>query len=100
MIMVGFQAAGTVGRAIVDGASEVRIMGDQIAVKAQVHTLSGFSAHAGQSDLLWWMSALQSKPRVFLTHGEQQPRERLRDTLQSRFGLQAALPEFEDAVPL
>lgn len=100
LVIVGFQAAGTTGRALVDGAKEVRIMGQPIEVKARVHTLGGLSAHAGQSDLLWWMSRLDSKPRVFLTHGEQGPRDRLREALQDRFGLAAELPEFGEAVTI
>lgn len=98
VVMVGFQAAGTTGRALVDGAQEVRIMGQSTPVLARVHTIGGFSAHAGQSDLLWWMSSLETKPRVYLTHGEQMQREALRDVLHSRLGLAASLPGFDDAV--
>ncbi len=100
VVMVGFQAAGTTGRALVDGAAEVRIMGQATPVLARVHTIGGFSAHAGQSDLLWWMSKLESKPKVFLTHGEQMQREHLRDALHTRLGLAAALPQFGDVVTL
>lgn len=100
LVMVGFQAAGTTGRALVDGAEEVRIMGQATPVMARVHTIGGFSAHAGQTDLLWWMSSLKSKPRVFLTHGEQVPRERLRDVLWLKLQLKAELPMFDEVVVL
>jgi metallo-beta-lactamase family protein len=71
LVFVGYQAVGTLGREIVDGATLVRVMGEQIAVKAHVHTVNGFSAHAGQSGLINWANAIKGqKPRLFLTHGE------------------------------
>ncbi|MCB9840248.1 MAG: MBL fold metallo-hydrolase [Phycisphaeraceae bacterium] len=100
VLIVGFQAQGTTGRAIVDGASEVRILGEVMPVRARVHTLNGFSAHAGRGDLLWWMSRLESRPKVFLTHGEDGPRERLASGLKERFGIAAALPRYNEAVEI
>lgn len=70
LVFVGFQAQGTLGRALVDGAKNVRMFGQRFAVAAQVHTLGGFSAHAGQDDLVDWISSFTSKPRVQLVHGE------------------------------
>ncbi len=70
LVFVGFQARGTLGRIIVDGAKRVNIMGEEIAVNAQVHTLGGFSAHAGQEQLLNWASHFKQKPRLYLVHGE------------------------------
>src|SRR4029434_1652787 len=64
LLIVGFQAHGSLGRKLVDGEKVVRIFGEKIAVKAQVHSLGGFSAHAGQTDLLRWFSSIASaKPR-------------------------------------
>lgn len=100
LLMVGFQARGTLGRALVDGARQVRIMGQEVEVRARVDTLNGFSAHAGQSDLLWWMSSLDTRPRVLLTHGEDMQRESLRDALRERYAIRAELPGFEDTVEL
>jgi len=75
LVIVGYQSAGTLGRLLVDGAKEISIFGEPIAVKGRVHTLGGFSAHAGQSELLAWFKSLApSKPRVVLTHGEDRPR--------------------------
>lgn len=72
VIFVGYQAFGTPGRALVDGAPYFRIGGDEIAVKATIHTLGGFSAHASQSQLLSWLSHFKGeKPRLFLVHGEE-----------------------------
>lgn len=99
--IVGFQAEGTLGRQLVDGARTVSIYGEKIAVKAEVHTLNGFSAHAGQGDLLSWFEPLAAgSPRLFLTHGETRGREGLAKAIQARFGLQATLPMAGEKVEL
>jgi metallo-beta-lactamase family protein len=101
VLIVGYQSAESLGRRLVERAPEVRIHGEKIAVKAQVHTLGGFSAHAGQKDLLAWFSALApSKPRVLLTHGENGPRQELARQIQKRFGLKCALPELMETVEI
>ena len=69
VIFVGFAAAGTLARQIVDGASHVRLFGDDIAVRARIHTINGFSAHADQRELLDWHARTGAK-RTFLVHGE------------------------------
>jgi metallo-beta-lactamase family protein len=85
VLIVGYQARGTLGRLLVDGADKVKIFGEPIAVKANIHTMGGFSAHAGQSDLLTWLQAIMpSQPKVVVTHGED----------DSRLGLGAAAGEF------
>jgi hypothetical protein len=67
----------------------------------KVHTLGGFSAHAGQSGLVNWAAPFRaSKPRMFLTHGEDGPRTALRDQLKARFGLDPAMPRYGDEVEL
>jgi metallo-beta-lactamase family protein len=71
VIFIGFQALGTPGRALVDGAKTFKIAGEKIAVKAHIHTLGGFSAHASQAQLLDWLSHFkESRPQLFLVHGE------------------------------
>lgn len=71
ILFTGFQAAGTLGRRIVDGARQVRLFGEDIEVRASVHTLGGLSAHAGQDALIGWLRALQQPPgRCFIAHGE------------------------------
>ena len=71
LLMVGYESRSSVGRAIVDGAKSVRIMGKQVAVRATTHTFGGLSGHAGQSDLLEWIGSLApAHPRILLTHGE------------------------------
>ena len=72
IIFVGFQAAGTLGRAIVDGAKKVKIMGEDIVVKAKVHTLGGFSAHADRDELYSWLKGFSRLPgKIFIVHGEE-----------------------------
>ena len=70
IIFVGYAAQGTLARRIVDGAATVKIFGDEYAVKAQVHTIGGFSAHAGQHELLAWHAATGRPETTFLVHGE------------------------------
>ena len=99
VLIVGYQAAGTLGRQLVDGAETVKIFGEKIAVKANVHTMGGFSAHAGQTDLLAWLEAIApSKPRVVLTHGETEARLGLEAQVRQRFGLVPELPQLNDAL--
>ena len=99
VMIVGFQGEGTLGRQLVDGAKQVSIYGEKIIVKARVCTLGGFSAHAGQSELLQWFGHLAStKPQVVLTHGEARGREPLAELIQKRHGLKALLPVQGDIV--
>jgi metallo-beta-lactamase family protein len=99
VLIVGYQGTGSLGRRLVDGAESVKIHGATIAVKAHVHTLGGFSAHAGQSDLLTWFSAMAPKrPCLILTHGEDGPRQALAKRIQQRFRLACALPQMKDVI--
>jgi metallo-beta-lactamase family protein len=101
VVIVGYQGQGTLGRRLVDGADIVSIYGRHIPVRAKVHTLGGFSAHAGQSGLVRWAAPFQqARPRLFLTHGEDRPRAILRDHLKSRFNLAATLPYYADVVDI
>lgn len=99
VLIVGYQGRGSLGRQLVDGAESVRIHGQQIVVKAKVHTLSGFSAHAGQTDLLEWFNVIApSRPRVVLTHGEDGPRGELAKLIQRRHRLRCELPKMGDVI--
>lgn len=84
IVIVGFQAAGTLGRQLVDGASSVRILGDTLDVRASVHTIGGFSAHAGQSQLLAWAGAFRTRPRFYLVHGEPAAQQALQRAMQDQ----------------
>jgi metallo-beta-lactamase family protein len=101
VMIVGYQSHESLGRRLVEGEKLVSIHGEKVAVKAQVHTLGGFSAHAGQKDLLTWFSAIApSKPRVILTHGEDGPRAALAKKIQQRFKLPSKLPAMGDVIEL
>jgi metallo-beta-lactamase family protein len=101
VLIVGYQSHESLGRRLVEGEKQVSIHGEKIAVKAQVHTLGGFSAHAGQTDLLRWFSAIApSRPRVILTHGEDGPRETLAKKVQQQFKLSSKLPNMGDVIEL
>ncbi len=90
-----------VGAGREEAARAAGIHGEKIAVKAKVHTLGGFSAHAGQTDLLKWFSAIApSKPRVVLTHGEDEPHQALAQKIQQRFTLHSQLPAMKDVIEL
>jgi metallo-beta-lactamase family protein len=98
---VGYQGHGSLGRRLVEGAESVNIFGERIVVRAQMHTLNGFSAHAGQKDLLGWFGIMApSRPRVVLVHGEDGPRQALAKLIQERHGLTPALPKQGDVIEL
>jgi metallo-beta-lactamase family protein len=97
VLFVGYQAVGTLGRHIVDGAAEVRLFGKKYPVKATVEQIHGFSAHADRSELLKWVSGLASAPRhVFVTHGEPESAQALADLLRQEKGWEVSVPEYED----
>ncbi len=98
VIFVGFQAIGTPGRALVDGATTYRIGGEQIAVKAQIHTMGGFSAHASQTQLINWVSGFKGKkPKLFLVHGEEQAKLALQKALKNN-GWDSSIPSLNQTV--
>lgn len=99
VLFVGFQGYGSLGRRLIEGEDPVRIHGEKVIVRAKMHTLSGFSAHAGQKDLIGWFSAMaKSKPRVILTHGEDRQRGELARQIQRRFGVKSLLPKMSDVI--
>ena len=69
IVFVGYAAAGTLARRIIDGAKQVTIFGDDIPVRARIYTINGFSAHADEAELLAWQKQTGAK-RTFLVHGE------------------------------
>ncbi|MFO1511914.1 MAG: MBL fold metallo-hydrolase RNA specificity domain-containing protein [Verrucomicrobiota bacterium] len=101
VLIVGYQSHESLGRRLVEGEKEVSLFGEKIAVKAQIHTLGGFSAHAGQKDLLGWFGVIAPcKPRVILTHGEDGPRNELARLIQEGFQLRATLPALGEVIEL
>ena len=101
LMMVGYQSRGSVGRKIIEGAKSVKIMGKTIPVRATAHTFGGLSGHAGQADLLNWISSLApSKPKVFLTHGEDGPRRAFQSLIKNRLGLSSQMPDYLQTLEL
>ncbi len=93
LVIVGYQAVGTLGRRIVDGADEIRLWGDTYPVRAKVHTIGGLSAHADRDDLVDWYAAFKGRPPVYLVHGEEHAQTALAATLRSRLNATVGIPE-------
>jgi len=101
IVFVGYQAQGTTGRRIVDGASKVRIFGEEVAVKAKVFTINGFSAHAGQAQLIDWLKTVEDKPmHVFLVHGEYNAQQCLAQEIERRLNFPVSIPEYGQVLSL
>jgi metallo-beta-lactamase family protein len=94
VLFVGFQAEGTLGRRIHDGAQVVNVFGEPHDVRAEIVSLDGFSAHADQRELLAWVGCLKPAPRqIFLVHGELEPAETLAGLLRERIGAEVHVPQ-------
>lgn len=101
VLMVGYQAAGTLGRRLQEGAKKVRIFGLEHEVWARVETLHTFSAHADQSDLMWFMKSLDPRPRtIFLVHGDPSDRAALKELLRAEGITRVECPEYGDSFEL
>lgn len=95
VVFVGFQGRGTPGRKIVDGAEKIRILGEDIAVQAKIFTIGGFSAHAGQSQILEWLEHFRTpEMKVFLVHGESSAQQTLAGLIKSKFSLDVHVPDY------
>lgn len=98
VIFVGFQADGTLGRVLVDGASHIKMFGEDFVVKAHIETLGGFSAHAGQTELIDWISSFESNPQVVLVHGEAKAQDALALKLKQDKGIDCSIPEWGESI--
>jgi metallo-beta-lactamase family protein len=99
--IVGYQAEGTLGRRLVDGARQVRVLGDDIRVRARIHTIGGLSAHADQAALLAWCGHFKTPPRqVCVVHGEAETAKGFARLLHERFGWSARAPAPADTLHL
>ena len=93
VIIVGYQAEGTRGRKLLEGATEIKIYGKYYPVLAKILEIEGLSAHGDQNDLLNWLSDLKKKPeKVFLVHGENQPADELRIKINEKYGFDCIVP--------
>ncbi|MCG6986453.1 MAG: MBL fold metallo-hydrolase [Thiocapsa sp.] len=100
VLIVGFQANGTLGRRLVNGEESVRIHGEDYRVQAQIHTVGGLSAHADQSDLLRWLKGFRSHPVVCLVHGETDAKLGLQNQARETLGIDALIPAPGDLLDL
>jgi metallo-beta-lactamase family protein len=101
ILFVGYQARGTLGRVIVNGADPVRILGHEYEVRAKVEQLHGLSAHAGRTELLNWASQIHEAPRrIFVTHGEEEAATAVAGELRRRTGWEVSTPEYRQSFEL
>ena len=100
VIIVGYQAHGTLGRRLVDGTDQVRIMGEEIRVNAKIHTVGGLSAHADQAGLVDWYRAFRHSPPVCLVHGEPDAQSKLAGALKGATQAKVTIPKYQDTLDL
>lgn len=97
VVFVGFQAEGTPGRRIVEGAKTVRLLGEELAVQARIFTIGGFSGHAGQQQLLDWLGHFRNpNMQVYLIHGEHSGQKIFAELIRERFGYEVHIPDYLD----
>jgi len=84
LVFVGYQVEGTLGRYIVDGAKSIKLYGEEIVIKAKVHTINGFSAHADQNGLIEWMGKFKKLDNIFIVHGERDKQEIFQQEIERR----------------
>lgn len=93
ILFVGYQAVGTLGRMIADGAGEVKLFGESIEIRAQIRTLTGLSGHADQDGLLEWIGGFEKKPeKVFVVHGEDSVTQSFAGCLEAQYGISGYAP--------
>jgi metallo-beta-lactamase family protein len=97
ILFVGYQAIGTLGRQIIDGSQDVRILGKTYPVKARIAQLNGFSSHADKDQLLWWLSSLTHPPRhTFVVHGEEKSATSFARTVEETKSWKVTVPGYLD----
>lgn len=95
VVFVGYQAEGTLGRRIRDGAKKVKIFGEEIFVNAEVYSVEGFSGHADRNELLSWLKGFRQKPRkLFIVHGEGQSKADFARDVEEQLGIDCIIPEY------
>jgi metallo-beta-lactamase family protein len=101
VLLVGYQAPGTRGRSLEDGASELKLHGQYVPVRAQIRKLSGLSAHADYREIVDWLRSSDIRPqRVFVTHGEPAAADAMRRRLRDELGWDALVPDHGSCYPL
>jgi metallo-beta-lactamase family protein len=101
LVFVGFQAAGTRGRRILDGEKEVKILGQWVPVRCRIEIISSFSAHADWKEMIHWLEGMDLPPRrVFITHGEPDAAAAMAEHIRERFGWVTIVPSYGDTVTI
>ncbi len=101
VIFVGFQAAGTLGRRIIEGAKTVSIFGEEIAINASIYTIGGLSAHADRDELLGWLGNFKKRPqRVFVIHGEEKTAVEFARTIHDQLQFDAYAPDILEGIQI
>ncbi len=99
IVFVGYQAEGTLGRRLIEGAKQVKVYGTDVSVKAQIHTLGGFSAHADQDGLFAWVKNIKNpKLKVFVVHGEEQSAKTFAEKLHAELGVTTHVPDWGESI--
>ena len=100
VIFVGFQAEGTLGREIVEGAKWINIYGENIIVQASIHTINGFSAHADQKGIVKWISKIKKLKKIFLVHGEKESQQKLKIVLEKELNIETQIVKYAQKISL
>jgi len=100
VMIVGFQARGTLGRSLVDGAKKINLWGKPFNVRAKIHTIGGLSAHAGQNGLLNWYSGFKNSPKVVLVHGEPDAMKALASKLKEQNNAEVLLASYKQKLEI
>lgn len=101
ILIVGFQAQGTLGRKLLEGAETIFVQGREIPVRATVKAINGFSAHADRDELCRWLGDFGTKPEtIFCTHGEAKACDALAATISDRFGIRPTAPAIGDSIEI
>lgn len=98
LIFVGYQAQGTLGRILQEGAKRVKLLGEDIDVKLEVHSIKGFSGHADRAGILRWINGFKKKPKkIFVVHGEEEAASSLAEEIGRRFDIPTVIPKLDDS---
>jgi metallo-beta-lactamase family protein len=100
VLIIGYQAKGTLGRTLVDGAKHINLWGENVQVNAKVHTVGGLSAHADQQGLVDWYAQFKNRPQIVLVHGEPQAMDSLKDKLFEKFNVKAIQADYKQKITL
>ncbi|WP_371381566.1 MBL fold metallo-hydrolase RNA specificity domain-containing protein [Sporomusa aerivorans] len=99
VLFVGYQAQGSMGRRLLEGVKKVKIMGEEISVKAKIYNLEGFSAHADRNQLTTWLGNFKTKPaNIFIVHGESEMSEPFAKQISGQFGIPTYIPKYGDSI--